>query len=105
MFCRLYHKAPDGDMKAICHFSDEELYVAYKRLLSDTSDVEGTNIYEPVAEGIRSEWRRRKLWKGKLNELEKRFKNLKHKKAENISAPKSLLTQNIRGQKINFNKS
>ena len=81
-FCRLYHTAPDGQTKAICHFSDDELVIAYKRLLSDPVDAEGTNVYEPVAEGIRSEWERRGLWKGKLIDIEKRFKNLKRAKTK-----------------------
>ena len=105
MFCRLYHQVPGGDMKAICHFSDEELYVAYKRLLSDLKDSDGTNIYEPVAEGIRSEWRRRGLWKRKLIDVEKQFKRLKRTKTKNISAPNPCKRLHIRGQKINFNKN
>ena len=77
MFRNCYHITPSGEKKPISKFTKDELLQAYTAILSDS---EGGGVYEPVAEGIRSEWQHRRYRKAVLWEIDRRFKNLRRDK-------------------------
>lgn len=74
MFRNCQHTTFTGETKLISQFTKEELLRAYTAILSSLGQV---GVYEPVAEGIRSEWHYRQYDKQKLWKIDRCFKNLK----------------------------
>ena len=74
MYRNCHYTTPSGETKPIRRFTRDELLQAYTAILSSLGAV---GAYEPVAEGIRSEWQHRRYNKQTLRDIDRRFKNLR----------------------------